>query len=719
MPGKQPTTKNRQGEMSISSKKIIRTIDELHATFTRNDLHKRLLTPDNTEKKSGIAKKRKRSSGTQSKDLSKIESTLNLLIESGFIVKEKQRFRKANPLTIQGILKINSSGDAIVKYNDEDIIIRRDDLANARDKDTVTVEICDCRKGFLSGRVREVNKREKEITIGRVTARTGGQIILRLLDVHGDTEVCVQKGDKSPAIGDYAILTLSEKMISGRTQAKVLQYFTESEEKHDFTRIKLRHSLPEDYDFLNKDDLGLTLPDSELQNRKDYRKLFTITIDGESAKDFDDAISLKESGKSTKLYVHIADVSAYIQKGTHLDEEAYSRGTSYYLGEKVIPMLPEIISNDLCSLKEGVDRLTLTAEMNFDEKGNMTKFEAYRGIIKVNKRLTYNNAETLIKGRGLSQLNRNIQKMNKLAKLLNKKRISDGKLDLNLTDQEVIYEKGLVKEIRFAPRLQSQSLIEEFMLSANEAVSRTLKENEIPSLYRVHEKISEEKLISLKKFLTVLNVKLETGKTMGKSIQDVLSRVSGKPYEQVVNLVVLKSLMQAYYGPEPLGHFGLGFLDYTHFTSPIRRYPDLIVHRCLKSLIDSSNPPYRMNELIDIGEKSSTMERIAQKAERDLIKIKSCRLMKQHIGEEFEVIISGLTKFGMFVSLIDMPIEGMVPLKNLTDDYYVLKEDEFTVIGRKQNRRFRLGDKVKVRLVSSDIETLRIDFDLVTAKKRR
>jgi len=217
----------------------------------------------------------------------------------------------------------------------------------------------------------------------------------------------------------------------------------------------------------------------------------------------------------------------------------------------------------------------------------------------------------------------------------------------------------------------------------------------------------------------VLNVKLDTGKTMGKSIQDVLEKVSGKPYEQVVNLVVLKSMMQAYYGPEPLGHFGLGFLDYTHFTSPIRRYPDLIVHRCLKTLIDSSTPPYRMPELIEIGEKSSMMERIAQKAERDLIKIKSCRLMKQHIGEEFDVIISGLTKFGMFVSLIEMPIEGMVPLKNLTDDYYVLKEDEFTVIGRKLNKRYRLGDRIKVKLVNADMEMLRIDFDLAPAKKRR
>ncbi|HPF05010.1 MAG TPA: ribonuclease R [Spirochaetota bacterium] len=705
--------------MPISSKKIIRTIDELPSSFTRNDLQKKLLTPVKEETGPRVKKRKKSSKGSQSKDLSKIESTLNLLIDAGFIVKEKQRFRKANPLTIDGTIKINSSGDALVKYNDEDIIIRREDTGNAQNNDSVTIEICDCRKGFLSGRVSNVIKRKKEVNLGRVTAKTGGLIILRLLDVQGETDICVQKSGKSPAIGDFALITLTGKMISGRTEGKIIQYFSEDEERHDFTRIKLRHSLPDDHDYFNEEEQDLTVPEEELRNRKDYRKLFTITIDGDSSKDFDDAISIRESGNSTKLYVHIADVSAYVGKGSRLDEEAFARGTSYYLGDRVIPMLPEKLSNDLCSLKEGVDRLTLTAEMSFDSKGNMTKFEAFRGIIKVNKRMTYNNTEKIIKGRSLTQLNRTIQKMNKLAKLLNKKRISDGKLDLNLTDQEVIYENGMVKEIRFAPRLQSQSLIEEFMLSANEAVSRALKENGIPALYRVHEKISEDNIFSLKKFLTVLNVKLDTGKTMGKSIQDVLAKVSGKPYEQVVNLVVLKSMMQAYYGPEPLGHFGLGFLDYTHFTSPIRRYPDLIVHRCLKSLIDSSSSPYRMPELIEIGEKSSMMERIAQKAERDLIKIKSCRLMKQHIGEEFDVIISGLTKFGMFVSLIDMPIEGMVPLKNLTDDYYVLKEDEFTVIGRKLNKRYRLGDRIKVRLVNADLEMLRIDFDLVQVKRRR
>ncbi|HPJ36443.1 MAG TPA: RNB domain-containing ribonuclease, partial [Spirochaetota bacterium] len=442
--------KRAVNNMPVSSKKIIRLINELPDTFTKTDLQKKLLAPPEKGIK-GKGKQRKGKAGSsQTRDLSKIESTITLLIYGGFLVKEKKRLRKATSLTIDGTITINGRGSGVVKYNDEEIVISRDDLGNAHNNDSVTVEIYDCRRGYLAGKVVNVLKRKKEVNVGRVAAKTGGLIIISLLDVHGDTEVCVEKGKENPAIGDYAILTLTGKIISGRIEGKVMQYFHEDEEKHDFTRIKLRHSLPEDHDYFDENKTDLSVSEDEMLNRKDYRKLFTVTIDGDSSKDFDDAISIRESRNSIKLYVHIADVSAYVKKGSRLDHEAFARGTSYYIGDRVIPMLPEKISNDLCSLREGVDRLTLTAEMNFDSKGNMTKFEAHRGIIKVNKRLTYNNAETIIKGRGLSQLHRTIQKMNKLAKLLNKKRLKEGKLDLNLTDQEVLYEEGHVKEIRFA-----------------------------------------------------------------------------------------------------------------------------------------------------------------------------------------------------------------------------------------------------------------------------
>ncbi len=705
--------------MPISSKIIISTIDNMSGSFTKSDLHNILIKPRQDRETAGAPNKRKKQSPYKpQKDLSKIEDTLNALQRAGFILRGKKSFKKSGDMKIKGIMKVNSSGDSIIKNNEEDIIVTREDRKSAQNNDDVTVKVYDYKKRCFYGRVVQVTKRNNDKYIAKVSGKSGDLIYFSIPDMPSEIEACCKRKGKNPAMGNFAVLTFTGDYISNKPECRIIEYFEDDNEDYDFLRIKNRHNVPDDYG--NKDiPQDLTIPESELQNRKDYTRLFTVTIDGETAKDFDDAVSIKKAKGSTKLYVHIADVSAYVSPGSDLDQKAFSRGTSYYLGNKVVPMLPEILSNDLCSLKEGEKRYTLTAEMNFNSKGKLTKFEAHRGIIKVNKRMTYNSATKILEKKSLSRVSDNLHKMWELAKILNNKRSSGGRLDLNLTDQEIIYDENKVKEIKFAVRLKSHTLIEEFMLSANEAVSKALRESEFPALYRVHEKISIDNLISLKKFLSVVGIKLPAGGHTGQNIQQVLQKVSGKPYEQVVNLVVLKSMMSAFYGAEPLGHFGLGFADYTHFTSPIRRYPDLIVHRCLKNLIDASKPTYRLNELIEIGEKSSLLERVAQKAERDLMKLKSCRIMKDRAGEEFDVIISGMTKFGLFVSLIEMPIEGMIPLKNLTDDYYILKEDDYTVIGRKYNRRFRLGDRIKAKLATVDIETLRIDFVPAEVPKKR
>ncbi|HQO40649.1 MAG TPA: RNB domain-containing ribonuclease, partial [Spirochaetota bacterium] len=608
--------------MPLSSKTVISNIEKLPGLFTKADLHKSLQT--RREEKKSTRKppaRRKQSSALTSKDLTVIENTMHAMILAGFLTKEKNKFRR-NSLEIEGTITVNESRDTVIKYNEQEILIKRDDLGSAQRGDQVTARIFEFRRGFFCAEVRKVHRRKKEFHIARITGRSGSIATLRLLDVPGEIESCANIKKISVAKDDYAVITLTGNYLAGKSESVIQEVFSGENEDYDFIRIKNRHSLPEDHTVIGDTGINITMPESELKVRKDYTKLFTVTIDGDTAKDFDDAISIKTSGRNTKIYVHIADVSAFVKPGSPLDIEAFERGTSFYLGNRVIPMLPETLSNDLCSLREGVPRLTLTAEMNFDSKGNLEKFEAFRGIIKVNKRLTYTRADQLITGKGLGQLTRTVQQMYRFARILGQKRRDDGRLDLNLTDVEVIYEKSHVKEIRFATRLKSHMLIEEFMLSANEAVSRELKEKEIPSLYRVHEPMSPDNIESLKKFLTVLGLKIDPALPLGRSVQDILYRVQGKPYEQVVNLVVLKSMMSAYYGIEPLGHFGLGFLDYTHFTSPIRRYPDLIVHRCLKSLIDKKEPAYTVAQLIQIGEKSSAMERVAQKAERDMVKMK-------------------------------------------------------------------------------------------------
>ena len=705
--------------MTVSNKKVISVIETLPPVFTRKALQEIILKKNEKPRPEKKGRAKKKAPYKPQKDISKIEETLSALISIGYIIKEKKGFKKTGSLEFENEIKINTSGDAISQFNEDDILIKKNDTNFASNNDRVHIRIFDFKKGFFYGKVTGITKKDKLVYAAKIQRKTGSLAILSLLDSQTDMEAICSNTGKDVKPDDFAIIELTGKLISGQRECKIIETYSDDNEEFDFLRIKIKHSLPDsyssDYNKINPESL---IPEKELNNRKDYTKLFTITIDGETARDYDDALSIKVNKKTTKLYVHIADVSAYIQQGSDMDQEAFKRGNSYYLGNKVIPMLPEIISNEICSLQEGVKRHTLTAEMLFDINGNMTKFEAFRGIIKVNKRLTYESADKILKKKGTGPLNINLRNMMKLAETLHKKRNSSGRLDLNLSDQEIIYDKDKVKEICFAQRLKSHMLIEECMLSANEAVSRELKEKSVPTLYRVHEKISDENMETLKNFMKVLGIKI-SGNNKDINLQEVLQKVAGKPYEQVVNLVILKSMMQAFYGPEPLGHFGLGFPDYTHFTAPIRRYPDLVVHRCLKSFIDSSAPPYNMHQLLEAGEKSSTMERVAQKAERDLIKIKSCRILKNSLGMEFEALISGMTRFGLFVSLIEMPIEGMIPFKNMKDDYYNVNEDEYTVIGQRNGRVFKLGDKLKVKLVQVDIELLRIDFEPVTTRKRK
>ncbi|HOK02373.1 MAG TPA: VacB/RNase II family 3'-5' exoribonuclease [Spirochaetota bacterium] len=706
--------------MPIKTKTIIQSLREVDSSFTKDELYSRIIKYESQKDKSRGQRQRQKKSKkvNASLDFSEADIILNHLISCGFVTKEKKTYHKNNDLIFEGTVTVSQGNDAYALFNGLEIIIKREDLNTAQNSDLCFIEITDFRKGYFFGRVNSVLKRLKNIFVGRVISRSSSITTLTLLDTPNETKVYINNDEKTPENWEYAALELTNKKFSGMIEAKALEYFKEDDETFDFLRIRTKHSLPDPH-HKSLSASEIRVPENELKNRKDYRRLFTITIDGDTAKDFDDAISIRENKKSIKLYVHIADVSAYVFQSSEIDLEAYKRGTSYYLGDRVIPMLPEVLSNNLCSLREGEERLSLTAEMTFDSSGNMTKFESYRGIIKVNKRLTYKKAEELLKDKSATALGKKLKQMMRLAAILRKKRIKEGKIDLNLTDQELIYENGKVKEIRFVSQLQSQSLIEEFMLSANEAVSRRLKENSIPALYRVHEKISEENIISLKNFLKTLGLKLKDEKNLAKSIQTVLKEVSGKDYQQVVNFVILRSMMQAYYGTVPLGHFGLGFPDYTHFTSPIRRYPDLIVHRCLKSLMDNSQPPYNTEELNAIGEKSSQMERVAQKAERDFIKIKACRLMKNFIGQEFDAIISGLTKSGIFVTLNEIPVEGMIPLRNITDDFYVFREEDFMITGRQNRRKFILGDKIRVRLTASDIDTMRIDFEPAELSKKQ
>lgn len=689
--------------MPIPSKRIISYIKKTSKPFSSYTIAD-ALSPQRGKRKM---------KGTQKREAQRIDAILSALHAIGFLRKHKKRYAKNPAFTLEGIIRINRKGNGILEIPETPAVtISRENIQAAHDGDHVQAELLDFRSGSFHGRVTRIITRRKERYVARIERLSEDRIFLRIIDTPGVIEVCSRRDappEKGIAPGQFAIITLTGGFLQHRQECTIAKTFAISDDTFDIERIAIKHSLPgrhQRYEELK----GITdrRKASGTKKRKDYRSLYTITIDGEDAKDFDDALSLESAPDRFHLYVHIADVSHFVLKGSPLDREAQKRGTSFYLGNRVVPMLPEILSNKLCSLQEGEDRFTITVAMTLDTTGKLLDVAYSRGIITVDRRLTYRHAQEIIDSGG-DDLSVLLRRMHELALILKENRMSQGRIELSLPEEEIV-NSGNDIDIRLRPRYKSHTIIEEFMLSANETVSRLLKEKEIPTLYRIHEDMSDEKLLSLKKFLWSLGIRFPKGLKTGLALQRVIESVAGKEYEQVVNFIILKSMMQAYYGEKPLGHFGLGFSDYTHFTSPIRRYPDLVVHRCLKSLADNAAYPYTEEKLQDIGTNSSEMERIAQRAERDLVKLKTCRMMLHRIDELFDVIVSGLSSAGFFVTLIDKPIEGMVPLRLLTDDYYFIQEEEFAIVGKNRGRRYRLGDRLRVRLVSVDIEMMNIDF---------
>jgi len=507
----------------------------------------------------------------------------------------------------------------------------------------------------------------------------------------------------------------------------------------DILSIIRKHQLPEGF----PDDVmaeAEAVPDSiseeEIvsQGRRDLRSKTIVTIDGEDAKDLDDAVCVERLPNGNYLLgVHIADVGYYVKENSALDQEAYRRGTSVYLVDRVIPMLPHRLSNGICSLNPKVDRLTLSCEMEFDaETLRVVRHDIFPSVIRTTERMTYTNVRKILvdddpelKARyaGLVDM---FKLMEELALKLRDKRMKRGAIDFDFQEAKIIVdENGKPVDIVKRERSIAEMIIEEFMLAANETVAEHFYWLKVPFLYRIHEDPDAEKLLNFVRFAANFGyiVKGKGNKVHPRALQDLLEEIRGTKEETVIATMMLRSMKQARYEADSLGHFGLAAEFYTHFTSPIRRYPDLVIHRIIREVLVNGGtlPAKRIDELAakmpDIARQSSERERVAVEAERDTEQLKKCEFMLDKIGEEFDGIISGVTSFGIFVELGNT-VEGLIRLSDLTDDYYHFHEEHMALIGERTSRVFRIGDEVRVRVERVNMDEHQIDFAMVDMKPR-
>ncbi len=654
-----------------------------------------------------------------------IRNIVSELEDEGEIVYKNGRYVLfSNSGLYKGVLRTNERGFGFVVTEKGDFFIPPKSLNGAFNGDTVIVKNVPSKKGTNDeGEIVKILSRGIKTLVGTFQGEnTFGFVI---------------PDDRSFCVDVY----IPHKLTRGaKTGMKVLVEITGYPENRKNPEGKVLEIIGKRYD-LRTEELSIiknaslplefpkevikeldNIPDKvvleDIKHRKDFRKELIITIDGDDSRDFDDAVSVKKLDNGNYLLgVHIADVSNYVKRNSQIDKEALSRSTSIYFPERVIPMLPEKLSNGICSLNEGVDRLTLSLLMEINGAGDVVTNELYEGVICSKKRMTYNNVQRMLDGdkealKEFKDIKNLIFLANELKEILSKKRQNRGNIDLTVKESHITVQNG---KILVEPRKYKEAykIIEEFMIVANETVAEYVYYMELPFVYRVHEKPSVEKLEGFKNFLNALgiNVKWNFETCHPKDFQTILEKLKASPLYSVVNKVMLRSMQKAKYSPDNLGHFGLSSKCYCHFTSPIRRYPDLVVHSILKAILKGKDVEKLYSEFVSVASNvSSENEKKADEIERDMDDYYKCRYMRSYIGDEFTGVISGVTNFGIFVEL-DNTIEGIVKLETLPHDKYLLNEKSFSLEGNKW--QFSLGDSVDIRVLGVDTIARRVEFQIV------
>ena len=668
-------------------------------------------------------------------ELKELEGALQELIDSNVIYftnKEKYVLLKNCPTLKMGKIAINKKGFGfVILPAEEDIYIHKDNLNGAVHDDLVLAEIT--KKGIKrEGRILRILDRELDNLVGEIKLVHNKKII-ELDDEKNNLELILDEESASGCVeGSKVLLKVVKKLNKKKYQVKVDKIIGHKDDPGiDILSIAYKYKINPDFGEEVEREL-LSIPnevsEKDLVGRKNLSGEVIFTIDGDDTKDIDDAISLELEKGNYRLGVHIADVSYYVKENTALGDAAFERGTSNYLADTVIPMLPHQLSNGICSLNEKVLRLTITCDMLIDKTGKVLETDIYPSYIKSRKKMTYKKVNDI--------LMRNIidpeyepyadvlKEMNQLAHILRKRKNNRGYINFDLDEAKVVQdENGKAIDIVVREREDGEKLIEDFMIVANEAVATYITNMDLPFIYRVHAEPKTEKIDDFVNLVKIFGYKISNSvnNMTPKTMQNILDELDDKPEFKILSSMLLRSMKKAEYSKDNIGHFGLASRCYTHFTSPIRRFPDLTVHRLLRTYLfnhdlSMETIKYYENALVNIAENSSEREVAAVEAEREVEDMKMAEYMQDHIGEIYEGTIDSVTNFGFFVEL-DNLVEGLVHVNTLKGDYYVYVEDLLSLIGKNTKKTYRIGDRVTVKVVNASKEAAIIDFELVEDKE--
>ena len=660
------------------------------------------------------------------KGINDLQKTLDKMTTEGILHKSKKReyMLMSNTKTLKcGFLRINRSGNGFVDTNDgPDIFVHSEHLNGAINGDYVEVDYSTHNNEAY---VIKILKRDLSNLVGEIV-NIKNKLTFKPDDEKLDIIVKLTKESLNQVVEGHKVVIeiikeLGKKSYLGRV-SKIIGH--KNDPGVDIISIALRHGIEIDFNdatIAELDSIPSEVSVDEKKGRKDLTKEMIFTIDGDDTKDIDDAISVSKNNDNYILGVHIADVSHYVKMGSALYDSAFNRGTSSYLADTVIPMIPHKLSNGICSLNPEVERLTVSCVMTINNNGKVIDYDIFPSVIKSRKQMTYKNVNKILEEdivpQGYEDYVDTLKLMAELAKILRADKASRGYIDFGLDEAKIIQDdKGRAIDVVKRERGVGENLIEDFMIAANETVATHVSNMDLPFIYRVHDIPNSEKIEDFKNLIKQMGYQIHTNlnKITPLTMQSILNELRDKKEFNILSDVLLRSMKKAIYSTNNIGHFGLALTNYTHFTSPIRRFPDLTVHRLLRTYffenrMDLETINYNEKYLIDVASVSSEREVAAQEAERDVLDMKMAEYMEEHVGEEYDGVISGVTNFGMFVQL-DNLVEGLVHISTL-DGYYEYIPEILSLVS--ENKRYRLGDSVKVIVVAASKEASTIDFELV------